>query len=103
VKRIILIQIISAFLLLGCWESPTQPNEVTAKVYVELLIAKEKYYADKDSLALTQDSIYKKYTMPKKEYEKNLSLIKYNSDDWNAFFKLAEAYLDTLKKADIKP
>ena len=101
-RTLIFILLISALLSAGCSENHSKSKELTAKVYVDLLVAKEKYYHRKDSLQLAQDSIFKKYNLAKPDYEKNLEMLKHNNEEWNDFFKYAESYIDTLKSREAK-
>lgn len=98
-----LLSILFAVLFIAsCSEEPSLPVKTTASIYVDLLVAEEKYPNNPDSLLHYRQKVFEKYNITKKEYEKSLSQLEYDNDKWDEFFELSEAYLDTLKNSSTK-
>ena len=95
VKKISVSFFIILFLF-SCQSDTNIEKEKLAKVYVDLLLADE-LYAETDSLERKKTEIFEKYSIIKKDYDSSFVNMKYDSEEWNIFFDLATAYLDTLK------
>ncbi len=62
-----------------------------------ILLLADELYVDTDSLERKKTEIFEKYSIDKKDYDSSFSESEYDSEEWDNFFDLATAYLDTLK------
>jgi hypothetical protein len=95
VKKISLIFLL-IILVFSCQSDKNIEKEKLAKVYVDLLLADE-LYKDTDSLERKKTEVFEKYSVVKEDYDSSFVNLKYDSEEWDKFFDLATAYLDTLK------
>lgn len=102
VKKTSLLVFCLSFLILACSQKKKVEIETLAKVYVDLLVA-EDYYKDTDSLDRKRDEVFKKYSVTEDIYDSTYKQFSYNKEEWDKFFDLANAYLDTLKSHLKKP
>lgn len=84
----------------GC-KSQSLDDETAVKIYVENIIAEEKYLSNPDSLKICKQKIYTQYKSDKKEFNEYLKNLKGDKDKWESFFKKADLYLAELKKKGI--
>ncbi len=83
--------------LFGCQsESDEVPAEKIAKVYVDLLVAKELYRSNPDTVSILEKEIFSKYNIDKDYYEKSIKNFKDDKEKWDLFFNVAKSYLDSL-------
>ncbi|PKL89943.1 MAG: hypothetical protein CVV23_02610 [Ignavibacteriae bacterium HGW-Ignavibacteriae-2] len=87
-------------LISTCKNEPSVSKDKAARVFVDLLVLKEKYYFEKDSLLTHQKKVFEKYATSRKEYEAALAKLENNEEEWNVFFDAAEKYLDSLRKSN---
>ncbi len=99
-KKLVLL---TAFIFAAafCNEKPSGHIDVTAKIYVDLLVIKEKYSANQDSLEIYKNQVFEKHNTAQDQYEKDLELLGEDNENWDKFFKLSEAYIDTLRKSAV--
>lgn len=76
-------------------------EDTAIKIYVENIVAEEKYFSNPDSLILHRQKIYEKYKTSKTDYDNYLKSFEGNQEKWDLFFKEAESYLNELKKKGI--
>lgn len=72
-----------------------------SKVYVEVIISKEKAVDSLDYL-MRKDKIFKKYNVKEEDYLESIKDISQNSIKWDKFNDKALEYLDTLSSKAIK-
>ncbi len=77
----------------ACGGKKHYDDKLLAKVYVENLIAREKYLGSKDSLDLVLNNIFKESGISQQEYENELKSFADEYDRWKQFFREAESYL----------
>lgn len=92
--------IILTLLFIGCGNKTELPKEKTARVFVDLLVLKEKFYFEKDSLLTHQNKTFEKYSTTRQQYESALAGYENDEEQWNLFFDYAEKYLDSLRKSN---
>ncbi len=97
VRKIRIITLISLLLYFGCSNDENVELEKLSKVYVDLLIV-EDFYKDTDSLELKRDEVFIKYSINEAIYDSSFKKFEYDSEKWETFFDLSNAYLDSLKK-----
>ncbi|MFH1196042.1 MAG: hypothetical protein V1720_10030 [bacterium] len=73
-------------------------EEITAKTYVDLLIAEEQFEKNADSLKARRKEIFKKYETNEKKYLYSFDTFAEDEERWKSFNEYAQTYLDTLKK-----
>ncbi len=86
-----------AFVFAACTQNDIIDKDKMSKVYVDILIIKEQYILNADSLNVYQKRIFEKYGITKKAYEATLKSYKFDKDIWKDFFKKVYARIDTLK------
>lgn len=72
-----------------------------SKVYVEVIISKEKAVDSLDYL-IRKDKIFKKYNVKEEDYFESLKELSQNSLKWDKLNDKALEYLDTLSSKAIK-
>ena len=88
--------VILIFLLFSCVNDNEVETETLAKVYVDLLLVEDIYFGT-DSLNLKRNVIFENYGISEESYDSTFKIFEHNSEEWDKFFSLANAYLDTLK------
>ncbi len=101
VRKISFLVILFITTLLSCSNDNEIELEKLSKVYVDLLVV-EDFYKDTDSLELKRDEVFSKYSLTEAIYDSSFKKFEYDSEKWEMFFDLSNAYLDSLKK-DITP
>lgn len=98
------IFVLSFFLILtfGCNNHSKVDDDIMCKTYVDILIAQETYLPNYDSLNLHKSLIFKKYGIDSSDYYYTLNSYKDDEETWENFFNNSLAYLDTLKKHNLK-
>ena len=96
VRKIKFLIVLLLVLLTGCADNENMELEKKSKVYVDLLIV-EDYYKDTDSLELKRDEVFSKYSINEAIYDSSFKKFEYDSEKWELFFSLSNAYLDSLK------
>ena len=86
-----------AIIFIGC-ESKKIDKDKAVKIYVENVIAEEKFASNPDSLSAHQQKILSKYGVTKSEYENYFNSIEAEPLEWQDFFKKADAYIAELQK-----
>jgi len=81
----------------GC-KSQSIDDETAVKIYVENIIAEEKYLSNPDSLKICRQKIYSQYKSDSKKFNEYLKNLKGDKDKWENFFKKTDLYLSELKK-----
>lgn len=95
--KLILVVLLLSIISINCSESENVELEKLSKVYVDLLIV-EDFYKDTDSLELKRDEVFIKYSINEAIYDSSFKKFEYDSEKWETFFDLSNAYLDSLKK-----
>lgn len=86
----------------GCNFHSKVDEDIMCKTYVDILIAQEMYLPNYDSLNIQKNLIFKKYGIDSSDYYYTLSSYKDDEETWEIFFNNSLAYLDTLKKHNLK-
>jgi len=89
--------IVFSILISACSNKKLIEKKTLANAYVDILIVKEKYQTNSDSLIANQKKVFEKYGITKNAYEATLKSFKFDKDAWNDFFKDVYARIDTLK------
>jgi hypothetical protein len=97
VRKIRIILLIGLLLSLGCSDHENVELEKLSKVYVDLLIV-EDFYKDTDSLEFKRNEVFNKYSINEAVYDSSFKNFEHDSEKWETFFNLSNAYLDSLKK-----
>ncbi len=87
-------------LFTGC-KSHEIDSDTAVKVYVENLIAEEKYSSKPDSLNIERQTIFKKYNVSQADFDNYLQSMNDDTGKWEEFFKNADTYLNELKASGI--
>lgn len=95
-----LLIIVSIGFIYGCKKSSVG-DDTAVKIYVENIVAEEKYFSNPDSLNIHRQKIYAKYNTSKTDYDNYLKTFEGDQEKWDRFFKEAETYLNVLKKKGI--
>jgi hypothetical protein len=95
-SRVLLLLFVS-LLLINC-SGKKVPQDVLVKIYVENLIAEEKYSFNHDTLQLRQNKIFIENKITRKDFEETLKAMRDDPDAWDDFFKQSNILLDSLKK-----
>ncbi len=82
----------------GCSDKKGYDDKTLAKIYVENLIAQEKYEEDKDSLMIARNKIFTESGITKDEFENAMKSFGNDRERWAAFFKEANSYLHERQK-----
>lgn len=93
---VVLFLLMIAFSILSCNQKKIDREDLV-KIYVENLIAVEKYSFSADSLKLHTENVYRKFNTSKEEYEAELANYAGDVEMWNSFFGDAKEYLNELK------
>ncbi len=88
--------------LFGCNNPKEVDKNTLGKVYVDIMVAQEIYLPNFDSLKIHKEKIFKKYDIKEEDYNYTLEKYKADTETWNEFFASSLAYLDTLKKQNLK-
>ena len=97
VKRIKLLIILIPLCLSACSDFQKIEQDKLVKIYVDILIAEEKYFDDTDSLKIRYNEIFESYDVSEEDYLKQIEFLALDRDEWDRFFNKAYAYIDTLK------
>jgi hypothetical protein len=97
VDNLILILFLFSVLYYGCDEGPKVERSKLVKVYVEKTIAQSQYSDNPVLLDSAKQAIFQKYNLTEEQYKTAIEGIEPNSEYWNAFFKEAKTYLDSIK------
>ena len=93
---------ICVVLLFAC-NGPSKIDKSTmGKVYVEILVAQETYLPDFKLLQKEKAKIFSKYKISEADYKYTLSEYGTSEEEWAEMFKNSLAYLDTLRKHNLK-
>lgn len=88
---------IMLILVSACGNGGGKPSqEKVAKVYVDLLIVKERYGSLTDSLDIHTANVFTKHGISEEEYLKTLASYKADEEKWDSLFSKANGYLDSL-------
>jgi len=93
----LLLLLILPIFCTGC-KSKSLDDETAVKIYVENIIAEEKYLSNPDSLKICRQKIYSQYKSDNNKLNEYLKNLKSDKDKWDIFFKKADLYLSELKK-----
>ncbi len=96
-SRLIVVIVGLSILISACADKELIDKQTMANAYVDILIVKEKYQSNSDSLTVNQKNIFKKYGITEKEYEATLKSFKFDKDVWTDFFKTVYSRIDSLK------
>lgn len=95
-------KLIIPFLLLflvACDSSSIEDEKLT-KLYVDLVVAREKFIASDSLYYLEKEKILNDFDVTDDEYKLALKNVKFDDKRWSEFFKNAMAYVDSLEKWD---
>lgn len=98
-KFILIIALILSALIWGCEEEPQVERSKLVKVFVEITVAQNKYSNYPDSLQIAKQQIFDKYEITPELYKTSIENAEIRAEYWDAFFKEAKEYLDSLKLA----
>lgn len=87
---------ISVILLCACGGNKIS-EDIASRIYVENIIAEEKYAGRLDSIKITHEKIFEKYNVTGEEYNRFIKDLNYDIEKWNSFFAKADKYLIELK------
>ncbi len=94
--------LVSIIFLSAC-NNPNKIDKVTmGKVYVEVLVAQETYLPDFKLLKKEKAKIFSRYKISEADYKYTLSEYGTSEEEWEEMFKNSLAYLDTLRKQNLK-
>ena len=97
-----LIIIYFSIIFISC-NNPSKVDKTTmSKVYVKILVAQETFLPDYKLLEKEKSKIFGKYKITEKDYNYTLSEYGTSEEEWEEFFKYSLAYLDTLRKYNLK-
>lgn len=85
------------FVLNFCSKSEDIDKQTAAKVYVEFLIINETYPVGSDSIEIKKNLILKEFDLTLDEYNRRISELKDDKEEWMDFFHLSEEYLKEKK------
>lgn len=85
------------FLLLTYCSEPKIENPNVAKAYVDIMISREDFSYNLDTLAVLRNEILRKYQLTDEEYITTIENLKSNEKAWEEFYKEVYKYLDSLK------
>jgi len=102
VSHVIITMLGIALIFTACKQSDIIVQDKMSQVYVDILVIKEQYILNGDSLNIYQAKIFDKYGITKLAYEKTLKSYKYDEDVWKKFFKKVYSRIDTLKSEQEK-
>ncbi|MBN1302321.1 MAG: hypothetical protein JW995_13980 [Melioribacteraceae bacterium] len=95
--RFYAISVAALIITSACNEQPLLNKETAARIYVDLLVIKEKFYSQKDSIQIYKEKVFDKYGTDSLAYKLTLEKYEVDQDEWKEFFDLSEQYLDTLR------
>jgi len=97
VLKVIFTIIGLSILTVACDNKKLIDKKTIANAYVDILIVKEEFPSNRDSLIANQKKVFEKYGLTKKSYEGTLKSYKFDKDVWADFFKTVYARIDSLK------
>ena len=100
VLKVIFIIIGLSISTLGCKNRKLIDKQTIANAYVDILIIKEEFPSNRDSLIANQKKVFEKYGLTKKSYEGTLKSYKFDKDVWADFFKTVYTRIDSLKSRE---
>jgi len=87
---------ISVLILSSCGGNKMS-EDIASRIYVENIIAEEKYAAQPDSIKIYHLKIFEKYNVTREDYNRFIKNLTYDIEKWNSFFSKADRYLIELK------
>lgn len=96
----ILLLFISALILISCGGGNIN-EDVASRIYVENVVAEEKFAGQPDSIKILRGKIFEKYKVSTEEYNRFINDLTYDIEKWNSFFAKADKYLIELKSERI--
>jgi len=93
-KKILLI--FAAVVLVYC-KHEISDDEKLAKLYVDMVFAREKFIYNDSLYQAEKLGVLKKYKITEEEYLNSLHELKYEDERWAEFFTKAKTYVDTLE------
>ncbi len=105
-NKLLILAVLFLSLIAGikCQQSgPDLPVDKIAKVYVDLLVAKELNRSNPDTVKILKKEIFNKYGIDSAFYATSIKNFKDDKKLWDKFFATAKAYLDSLKNDLTKP
>jgi hypothetical protein len=94
--KLILLVLLLSIVSISCADNENIELEKLSKVYVDLLIV-EDFYKDNDSLDLKREEVFKEFSITEAMYDSAFKKFEHDSEKWELFFRLSNAYLDSLK------
>lgn len=102
VNKVILVLFLFSVLYYGCDEEPKVERSKLVKIYVEKTIAQSQFLNNPVLLDSAKHAIFQKYNLTEEEYKTAIESIEPNSEYWDAFFKEAKTYFDSIKNVPKK-
>ncbi len=100
IKKIFISSVLCVSLIGGLKCQPEDSNlpvEKVAKVYVDLLVAKELHRNNPDTIDVLEKEIFEKYSIDSAFYKTAIENFKDDKKKWDKFFAVAKNYLDSLR------
>ena len=85
------------FILIAACSNNSYDNKTIAKAYVDIMVSREQYANNLDTLSSVRNYILAKYNLSSTKYEKALDDLKTDEKLWEDFYKDVYNYLDSLK------
>lgn len=85
--------------LVACKSTPVDDDKLI-ELYVDLVVAKEKFIHSDSLYMLEKAKVLNSYNVNEEDYFNSLQSLEYDEKRWKSFFEHAKAYLDSLEKKD---
>ncbi len=106
INKLLISSVLFLSLIAGIKCQPEKSNipvDKIAKVYVDLLVAKELHRSNPDTIKVLEKEIFTKYGIDSTFYEAAIKNFKDDKKKWDEFFSIAKSYLDSLRNELTKP
>lgn len=82
--------------LIACSKENVDRKSI-AKAYVDIMISREEFADNLDTLSTVRKEILSKYNLTLRQYEKKIESMKADEKAWEDFYKDVYIYLDSVK------
>lgn len=96
-----ILMILSGLILISC-EQEISDDEKLARLYVDMVMAREKYIHSDSLYTIEKEKVLEQHKTTEEEYFSSLRELKYEDERWKEFFMKAKTYVDTLEKHNKK-
>ncbi len=97
VKRISIAIFLFVLFITGCSKDSNLDTETLANLYTDVMIARELYSSQPDSMKANLDKLFEEYNTTEKDYNNAMKNMPASKDNWELFFRISEARLDSLR------